>query len=232
MNMLWYTCNICSIVYLICVVNGEHGNFAGTVTWNTRQGAFLGARYTVLTEDVYKFKRIPYANPPVDELRFRRSVVADPWQGTLNATEYGPSCIQDIFGDGRLLPNRNISEDCLQLNIFVPRNLSKGNRLATMIWVHGGAYAVGQATTYDGSMLALRGNVIVVTINYRLNVFGFFSSDDPWVRGNFGIWDQQLAFKWVKENIVDYGGDNSRITIFGESAGSFAVTLHSIIPSN
>lgn len=217
----------CFISFCSC----EFGDFISTVTWNTRKGDLTGTRYKVGEDYVYKFKQVPYARPPIGKLRFRKPQMADPWKGTLNATEYGPSCIQAIYpNDMSLIPNLSITEDCLQLNIFVPRIMSKEQRLSTMVWVHGGSLTNGQGTMFDGSMLALRGNIIVVTINYRLNVFGFFAAGD--VKGNFGIYDQQLAFQWVKENIADYGGDAGSITIFGESAGGDSVTLHSLLPSN
>ncbi|KAK3101542.1 hypothetical protein FSP39_004328 [Pinctada imbricata] len=226
-TLFWFNIIFISFGFCIC----EFGEFNETVKWDTRKGTLLGCRYTVGDDYVYKFKQIPYAKPPVGNLRFRKSELADPWRGVLDATDYGPSCIQAFYpNDMRLIPNLNTTEDCLQLNIFVPRTLSKASSLPTMVWVHGGSLTNGQGTMFDGSMLALRGNVILVTINYRLNVFGFFAAGD--VKGNLGIYDQQLAFKWVSQNIPDYGGDPNSITIFGESSGSDSVTLHSLIPSN
>ena len=221
------------IFSLFHIIDCEHGIFVETVTWQTQQGELLGTRFRVGTKNVFKFKRVPFAEPPVGDLRFRKPVAKSAWTGTLNATEYGPSCIQEIYAnDVRLIPNTITTEDCLHLNIFINRSLTKERKLATMIWVHGGSFTNGQGTMFDGSVLALRGDVIVVTINYRLNVFGMFYGDGPITNGNFGIWDQQQAFRWVKDNIADYGGDPNNITIFGESAGSFAVTLHAILPSN
>ncbi|KAK3101730.1 hypothetical protein FSP39_005915 [Pinctada imbricata] len=156
-----------------------------------------------------------------------------PWGVVFNATTYGPSCMQSIWSNSRrLIPNTNISEDCLQLNIYVPRKIAPASKYAVMVYVHGGSFVQGQGTSFDGSLLALRGDIIVVTINYRLNVFGYLSTDDPRVKGNIGLYDQQMAFRWVNANIADYGGDQRRITIFGHSAGSLSVTLHAMLPQN
>ena len=101
-----------------------------------------------------------------------------------------------------------------------------------MVWVHGGGYFSGSGMMYDAEALAIKGNVIVVTINYRLNMFGFATLGDDGLKGNYGLWDQKMALKWVHENIHSFGGDPNSVTIFGESAGGFSVALQAIIPSN
>jgi carboxylesterase type B len=101
-----------------------------------------------------------------------------------------------------------------------------------MVWIHGGAFVLGSGGSFDGSMLSLTGNVIVVTINYRLGILGFLTSKNNKSKGNAGLWDQKLALTWVKDNIKDYGGNPSDVTIFGESAGGMSVSLHSLLPSN
>ncbi|KAK3104955.1 hypothetical protein FSP39_013994 [Pinctada imbricata] len=124
-----------------------------------------------------------------------------------------------------------MSEDCLQLNIFVPYSLSNVSK-SVMTFIHGGIYSVGSGTSFDGTMFTLRGNVILVTINYRLGPFGFLSTQDSVVPGNVGLWDQRLAFEWIKDNIHEYGGNPDSITLFGGSAGGGSVSFQSLYPGN
>ncbi|XP_062609504.1 neuroligin-3-like [Saccostrea cucullata] len=200
----------------------------------TRLGQIQGATAVVNNVSVHQFLKIPFAKPPIGTLRFRKPEPFGNWRGTLKATQFGPSCMQNIYdNDKRLIPNLNITEDCLQLNVFVPGDIYRQRNLSVMIWVHGGSLTNWQGTMFNGSYLASRTNVIVVSINYRLNVFGFlYAGLDSNFKGHYGFFDQQLAFKWVKDNIEDFGGNSNSITIFGESAGGVSVTLHSIIPSN
>ena len=181
---------------------------------------------------VYMFLNIPFAKAPVGDLRFRKPEPYGPWTGTLDATKYGPSCIQGAAFTDLFMPNPDKSEDCLQLNIAVPYGVSTTSNKSVMVWVYGGGYYTGMAKFYDARKLALRGDVIVVTINYRLGILGFLNSGDSSSPGNFGLWDQMLALQWVKDNIASFGGNPDSITIFGESAGSFSVSLLSLIPRN
>ena len=175
---------------------------------------------------MYEFRKIPYAEPPTGSRRFQKPVpLTGPWTGTLDATKYGPSCLDP-------LSDRHVSEDCLHLNIFVPNKIDVTSPRSVMIWVHGGAFIAGSAPKYDGSKLALSGDIILVTINYRLGPLGFFSTGDDSVPGNNGLWDQQLAIQWVHDNIADYGGDPNSVTIFGESAGGGSVSFQSLYPGN
>ncbi|KAK3579043.1 hypothetical protein CHS0354_029899 [Potamilus streckersoni] len=213
----------------------QHGRLSddGFISLETRLGRLNGIVNIIKKERVFQFRRVPYAIPPIGELRFRLPVARGPWANTLDTTKFGPSCIQYLIpNDAWLLPNKNISEDCLFLNIYIPRDLSKSNKKAVMVWIHGGGYEAGQGMLFDASYLALEGDVIVVTINYRLGLFGFLSTMDDSAPGNFGLWDQHLAIKWVKDNIADYGGDPTNITIFGESAGGHSVGIHIISPKN
>jgi len=169
------------------------------------------------------FKNIPFAEPPVGDLRFKPPVaIQKPRDGVLDTSEFGFCAYQgytpleDWFGK-----EEPESEDCLNLNIWTPG--SDGKKRPVMVWVHGGAYVTGsgKATIYDGSYLAKRGGVVIVTINYRLGAFGFLYGPDS--TPNVGMLDQVTALKWVHDNIELFGGDPNNVTIFGESAGGYSV---------
>ncbi|KAK3101083.1 hypothetical protein FSP39_000817 [Pinctada imbricata] len=172
---------------------------------------------------VYQFLKVPYAKPPIGDLRFQKPQPHDPLIGQYDATELGPSCMQTISEENKLfLSSSNVSEDCLHLNIYVPHDISTVSR-AVMIWIHGGGWVIGQGTMYDGSILASTGDVIVVTINYRLGFFGFMSTLDDQYPGNYGLYDALEAIRWTKKHISSFGGDPNKITLFGESAGAFNI---------
>ncbi|XP_060524433.1 juvenile hormone esterase-like [Cylas formicarius] len=171
----------------------------------------------------YAFHGIPYASPPVGELRFQPPIPPQPWSGIRNASEEGASCffLIDYFPDGR-----PIREDCLFINVYTPSwNISE--QLPVMFWIHGGGFVTGSGSyKYYGPDYLLEENVIVVTFNYRLGPFGFLSTGDKAILGNVGLKDQLLALKWTKTNIALFGGDPEKITIFGESAGGMSIGLH------
>jgi para-nitrobenzyl esterase len=188
-------------------------------------GGLLG----VAADGVTSFKGIPYAAPPVGELRWRPPAPPAPWAGVRAATAYGAICMQKIVVDnGR--GAGPASEDCLTLNVFTPHVGPAGAALPVMVWIHGGGLVNGSGTAalYDGSALARQG-VVVVTINYRLGRFGFFAHPALTAeqRGaalaNYGLLDQVAALKWVRRNIARFGGDPRNVTIFGESAGGVSV---------
>ena len=205
-----------------------------TLVLDTPSGSMRGIEvpYPKYNTSVYQFRKIPYAKPPIGEGRFARSLPIESWKGVLDATKFGPSCIQDISITTQPLPNRNISEDCLLLNVYMPINTTAQDRKPVMVYIHGGSFVFGQGMLYKAEYLAITGDVIVVTINYRLGIFGFMSTGDSECPGNFGLYDQRLAMVWVKDNIKAFGGDYDLITIFGESAGGFSVGLHSLSPGN
>ena len=198
----------------------------------TKLGLINGSVTTSVKGKVFEFRNIPFAKPPVGNLRFRKSEAYGSWKGVLDATKFGPSCIQNVYFLNEFLTNKEISEDCLQLNIVVPNNISTTSNMSVMFYVYGGGFTSGQAQLYDARNLALRGNVIVVIPNYRLGIFGFLYSGDKSSPGNFGLWDQMLALQWVKDHIASFGGNPDSVTLFGESAGSFSVSLLSLIPRN
>ncbi|ESO84915.1 hypothetical protein LOTGIDRAFT_85685, partial [Lottia gigantea] len=182
---------------------------------------------------ITQFLGIPFAEPPVGELRFQKPVPHAKFTSTYDATEYGLPCSQKIFRSKlSLMKNVNkTGEDCLHLNIFVPKIVGN-EKYPVMLFIYGGSFIHGASLAYDGGILASYGDVIVVTINYRLGPFGFLSTGDEELPGNAGLWDQHLAIKWVKDNIASFGGDDSRITVFGESAGGSSVSFQTLYPGN
>lgn len=195
----------------------------------TRLGRIIGTRQNMNMGTIYQFLDIPYGKAPVDHLRFQRPQTFGAWSGKLNATVLGPVCKQTT---NQPYKYPGFTEDCLKLNIYVPSNINPSQNKSVMIWFHGGAFSFGSGGFYDASMLSLVGDVIVVTINYRLGIFGFLASKNNKVKGNAGLLDQILALNWVRYNIIDYGGNPEDVTIFGESAGGISVSLQSLIPSN
>ena len=186
---------------------------------NTSSGEVEG----FLRGDTYQFLGIPYAEPPVGALRFKRSSLARKSDKVIPATDYKAACSHNIppySGTGLAM-----SEDCLFLNIFSPGPDDEARPV--LFWIHGGSYLYGSGNDYDGSNLSVQGDVVVVTINYRLGLLGFadFSSLGGEYAGsaNNGISDQITALEWVRENISQFGGDPNNVTIFGESAGGGSV---------
>jgi para-nitrobenzyl esterase len=173
------------------------------------------------------YRGVPYAAPPVGQLRWRRPQPVARWQSVRQADKYGPACVQanTIPGLG------TISEDCLYLNVWTPATKA-GNRLAVLVWIHGGGfYAGGTAEPlYHGEGLAQMG-VVLVSLDYRLGVLGFLAhpdlsaEDKEHVSGNYGLLDMIAALNWVQKNIAAFGGDPKRVTISGESAGAIAVSM-------
>jgi len=174
------------------------------------------------------WKGIPYAAPPVGERRWRAPQPPPARAGTLAAFEFGPACLQkESFTSGGKSPT-GLSEDCLTLNIWAPK---KSGVFPVMYWIHGGGLTVGSSNyeMYNGARLAAERDVVLVSVNYRLNIFGFFAhpglaSEDPHgATGNYGIQDQIRGLEWVRDNIAEFGGDPANVTIFGESAGGMSV---------
>jgi len=192
-----------------------------------------------LEQGIWEFLGIPYAKPPIGELRWRPPQPVPPWEGVRPCAQFGDSCPQpetDQYDLGGL------GEDCLYLNIWVQKGGS-GESLPVMVWIHGGAFQIGSASLmmnhgealYNGRKLAERG-VIVVTLNYRLGPFGFLahpllSRESPrGLCGNYGLLDQLAALQWIQENIASFGGDSSRITLFGQSAGASSICYLMVNP--
>ncbi|WP_158549295.1 carboxylesterase/lipase family protein [Lysobacter silvisoli] len=191
----------------------------------TQSGRVQGAS----ADGVLAYKGLPYAAPPVGELRWRAPRAPEPWTGVRRADAYGPACMQTPGaaareGAGDVGP---LSEDCLSLNLWTPA--ADAGKRPVLVWIHGGGLVLGAGSqsAYDGAPLARRG-VVVVTLNYRLGALGFFDHpafDAGQTRGpvNFGLLDQIAALRWVRDNVAAFGGDPGNVTVLGESAGGMSV---------
>ncbi|KAF0287231.1 Venom carboxylesterase-6 [Amphibalanus amphitrite] len=197
----------------------------------TKAGFVRGTTLTSLIgNEFFSFKGIPYAQPPVGALRFRLPEPHEGWPGVRNASEHGNRCPQTDV----LTHQPTGDEDCLFLNVYTPRLPSEREdvRLPVMVWVHGGGFMVGDgnAAPMTGPEYLLDQQVVLVTLNYRLGTFGFFTTGDGAASGNYGLHDQVLALRWVQDNIEAFGGDPDRVTIFGESAGGASIGLLVLSP--
>ncbi|MEZ4863871.1 MAG: carboxylesterase family protein [Caldilineaceae bacterium] len=185
---------------------------------------------------VHSFKGIPFAASPVGELRWQVPQPVPPWTGTRDAPRFGPRAMQlPVFGDMNFR-STGVSEDCLYLNTWTP-DPSPAARLPVLVYFYGGGFMAGDGSEprYDGAALAQRG-IVAVTVNYRLNIFGFFahpelSAESPHgCSGNYGYLDQNAALCWVRDNIAAFGGDPERVTLAGESAGSISACAQMVSP--
>jgi para-nitrobenzyl esterase len=238
MNTHWHPRSIA--VFVFSTILGLVGRAEAQTAIQLADGAVQGATDGA----VRSFLGIPFAAPPVGPLRWRPPQPVTPWGGTLDATSYSSACAQVSSINGT--PSE--SEDCLYLNVWTP-DPAPTTPLPVMLWIHGGSNVSGSTgdgvpfpgydglRLYDGSTLTREGNVVIVTANYRLGVFGFFGQSDlasedvsyPYA-GNQGLLDQRAAMQWVRDNIAAFGGDPEKVTIFGESAGSFDVCAHMVSP--
>ena len=192
-------------------------------------GGEIQGVYSALNPSVMTFKGVPFAASPTDELRWRPPAPVEPWSGVRDTTTAGPICIQESRNDVAQ------SEDCLFLNIWAPDETPELRPV--MVWIHGGGYTGGSGSTslYDGTSFASR-DVVLVTINYRLNVFGFLAhpalsaESEHEASGNYGLMDMVASLEWVRDNIASFGGDPDRVTVFGESAGGGAVMSLMLMP--
>nr|XP_003936327.1 carboxylesterase 3 isoform X1 [Saimiri boliviensis boliviensis] len=195
---------------------------------DTTLGRVRGRQVGVKGTDrlVNVFLGIPFARAPLGPDRFSAPSPAQPWEGVRDASTAPPMCLQDVerMNNNRFMLNGkhqifSVSEDCLVLNIYSPAEATIWARRPVMVWFHGGSLAIGAASSYDGSALAAYGDVVVVTVQYRLGVLGFFSTGDEHAPGNQGFLDVVAALRWVQGNITPFGGDLNCVTIFGGSAG-------------
>jgi para-nitrobenzyl esterase len=219
------------LLALTALVASGRVAIAQTVTATTDTGAVEGLVAPTMTE----FLGIPYAASPVGDLRWQPPQPPAPWSTPRDATTYGNHCPQPFSPFGL----ETDTEDCLLLNVYVPLRhgfpSDSRRRRPVMVWIHGGAFSVGESDVYDPEKLVAQ-DVIVVTINYRLGALGFLAhpalsaESADGVSGNYGILDQQAALRWVQRNIAFFGGNPHKVTIFGESAGGFSVHAHLASP--
>ena len=199
------------------------------VTGGSVQGFVAGS-------GVRTFRGIPFGAPPVGEGRWQPPRPVARWQGVRDATRFGPRCMQlPVFGD-MVFRSSGMGEDCLYLNVWTPAHSAK-ERLPVLVYFYGGGFIAGDGSElrYDGESLAGHG-IVVVTVNYRLGVFGFLAHPEltrespHHASGNYGLLDQTAALRWVHDNIAAFGGDRGRVTIAGESAGSMSVSAQMASP--
>lgn len=207
------------------------------VTIQTGSGPITGGQSTTLRT----FFGIPYAAPPVGQLRWKAPQKPVPWTGPLDASAFRSPCTQVVIAlfklPGYKLGDIRGHEDCLYLNVYTPASVTGDSRLPVMVWIHGGSFEYGAGSDYDPDVLTQKHQVITVTLNYRLGAFGFLAlqslnteSDDN-SSGNYGVMDQQAALRWVQENIARFGGDPGNVTLFGESAGGMSICAQLASPS-
>ncbi|XP_051035455.1 neuroligin-3 isoform X3 [Phodopus roborovskii] len=236
--------SLCLILWFLSLVL-RASTQAPAPTVNTHFGKLRGARVPLPSEilgPVDQYLGVPYAAPPVGEKRFLPPEPPPSWSGIRNATHFPPVCPQNIHTavPEVMLPvwftaNLDIvatyiqepNEDCLYLNVYVPTedDIRDSGAKPVMVYIHGGSYMEGTGNMIDGSVLASYGNVIVITLNYRVGVLGFLSTGDQAAKGNYGLLDQIQALRWVSENIAFFGGDPRRITVFGSGIGASCVSL-------
>ncbi|CAH1268539.1 CES2 [Branchiostoma lanceolatum] len=218
---------------------GSHGASYATVV-STTHGDVRGSEFMTASvvgnavfDRVFTFKGIPYAAPPVGDLRWRPPQDTGSWAGVRDVTEFGSRCPQDEYPLLRVHPmyaelaayrSNSSSEDCLFLNVYTP-NVSATANLPVMVWIHGGGWNYGSGETYPAEIPTSLHNVVMVTVNYRLGILGSLPTLDDDAPGNFGLLDMIKSLEWVQANIRNFGGDPDRVTIFGESAGGIAVSL-------
>ena len=225
-----------SLVVVMAFILGFLGTAgAESLTVKTEQGKARGK--TINDGKVKAFLGLPYAAPPVGDLRWKPPQPPANWTGERDATKYGNHCAQNQVFDDMVFEDGEASENCLFLNVYAPANATSKSRLPVMFWIHGGGFAGGASSEprHNGDFLPLAG-VVLVTINYRLGVFGFLATEElaqeaNGASGNYGLLDMVAALQWVKSNIRALGGDPDNVTIFGESAGSAAVSTLMAAPS-
>ncbi|KAM6223769.1 carboxylesterase 3 [Rhynchocyon petersi] len=222
------------IVCLLLAFHGvttEHGTTHPEV--DTPLGRVRGRQVDVKGTDrrVNVFLGIPFAQAPLGPRRFSAPHPAQPWEGVRDASKAPVMCLQNVErmdnfrfvlnGKHQIFP---ISEDCLVLNIYSPAGATTGAGKPVMVWIHGGSMLIGSATSHDGSALAALGDVVVVTVQYRLGILGFLSTGDEHAPGNWAFLDLVASLRWVQDNITPFGGDPNCVTIFGSSAGALMVS--------
>ncbi|XP_054457810.1 neuroligin-2a isoform X2 [Anoplopoma fimbria] len=241
----WCLMGLLGLIVLFSLASSQKMDPSKHPIVTTNYGKIRGIKKDLNNEilgPVEQYLGVPYATAPIGDRRFQPPEAPGSWQEIRNATQFAPVCPQNVHG---VLPEimlpvwftdnldvaagyiQNQSEDCLYLNIYVPTedDIRDRRKKPVMLFIHGGSYMEGTGNMFDASVLAAYGNVIVVTMNYRLGVLGFLSTGDQSAKGNYGLLDQIQALRWLNENIGHFGGDPERITIFGSGAGASCVNL-------
>ena len=216
------------LISLVCFCIIAQGQLLANTQINLSSGSILGT--TPDSNNVISFKGIPFVAPPINSLRWKAPQPISPWKGTKQATEFGPQCMQNLIYDDMKFRSSGMSEDCLYLNVWTPSNIP-GKKRPVLLYFYGGGFVAGDGSErrYDGAGMAQK-DIVVITANYRLGLFGLMahpllSAQTPYKStGIYTFLDQVAALKWVVKNIAAFGGDPSRITIAGESAGSISVS--------
>ena len=219
---------------LLLIISARH---ATSTIVDTDKGKVRGFHNRVRGVSLEVFYGIPFAKPPVGDYRFKPPIQPEPWTGEYDATKLPNACFQlpdstfpNFTGAEIWNPNTLASEDCLYLNVWVPKTSTQNK--AVMVWIYGGSYSFGSASldVYNGAILAASTDVIVVSMQYRVGSLGFLAADTPEAPGNCGLFDQLMALQWVQRNIENFGGSRDNVTLFGESAGAASIGLHLVSP--
>ncbi|XP_023238926.1 carboxylesterase 5A-like [Centruroides sculpturatus] len=226
------SCIVCSyyeyFVLIVTFVGAVHANLLVSTT----SGTVKGKKVDTTEGQVYQYLGIPYAQSPTGANRFKppKHLPASAASLRFDATDFGPACYQpphSVEVISPLLRTRDmiIDEDCLNLNIYVPK-IETNEKLPVMIWLPGEGFDYADARQFEGTYLASLGKVILVTVNYRVSVFGFLSSETEDAPGNVGLLDQRMAFRWVAKNIEKFGGNSKNVTLFGRFSGAMSISMH------
>ncbi|XP_037563296.1 acetylcholinesterase-like [Dermacentor silvarum] len=221
---------LCRCVLLLLWCTSAHG---GDVERVTSLGTVSGRKLNLLNTIVEEYIGIPYAEPPLGELRFRPPLPSRQWTDTFDATTQRTACPQGLL-PGLMAGDVVYTEDCLRLNVWTSlsqRCLNK-DLSPILVWIHGGGFSYGSASydNYTGATLAAKTGLVVISMNYRLGALGFLDANSPEAPGNMGLMDQNLALRWIRDNAEFFGGDSSKVTLFGQSAGALSVHGHMLSP--
>lgn len=222
------TQTICALAFACLALGWSAPMNADSLTVKTEDGKVQGK--TINDGKVRAFMGLPYAAPPIGDLRWKAPQPVAKWKDVRDASKFGNHCAQSGSSADMVFLDSGGSEDCLYLNVYTPADAKPNSKLPVMYWIHGGGYVGGASSEprHNGDFLPLKG-VVLVTINYRLGVFGFLATSELAKEGNghagnYALMDMIAGLHWVKNNIAQFGGDPGNVTIFGESAGSFAVS--------
>ena len=227
-----------NVLASIAIISILFPSYHGQLIISTTSGSVEGKAITTSGINSYAYLGIPYAQPPINQLRFKPPVPVTSWNGVLNATQYQYSCPQPtpIFLSNPSSQSSQIDEDCLYLNIFTT-NPSKAANMSVMVYIHGGGFEAGSAARNQIRTISANEGIVAVAMNYRLGVLGFMSSGESdinqrTIQANLGLQDQNLAIKWIRDNIENFGGNPNQITLVGQSAGGLSIAYHLVMPSS